>query len=497
MPIDYSKWDKIELSDDSDIEVHPNVDKRSFIKWKQRDIHEKRLQRNTEIKTLKIQREMYTQLNKRVDSMLSKLDLNQIADESTRNSFLASNFDASEKCTIEEDQQNNPTYNEMVEDLFTQITEDISKEGKDAKNGSIIVDKLKEHRAKIDAVLKEIDPKLDQLLQEKALHISSEDIHEGFDSVIINKSATSKIASSRSPGETVKTTTIETINNPQPTVPLPDITKAPSQELSTLGELDVLDETLEFSKIDVSQYRAIARFLDQHPYIISEQQQQALTMKAFDAQLEGNSQRAFQIVHQALVIQYVNQLCGARPKSEILPSYKPQETAIKLFIGKLTDKNHPARKAFEEDVKRTFTHILERCKILAEENKAMGEEQVEQIQLRSMDEGTELMVTIPQENTPEYEAFLKIPKVMQDALRTSSIDEVNKVFSNMSVPEAEKILELFDQSGAISVAQLLENEEEFDKLKHTMGDQSIDQEVDNLALNDKPNEEAKTEDVVD
>ena len=40
--LNYSKWDNLELSDDSDIEVHPNVDKASFIRWKQRDIHEKR-----------------------------------------------------------------------------------------------------------------------------------------------------------------------------------------------------------------------------------------------------------------------------------------------------------------------------------------------------------------------------------------------------------------------------------------------------------------------
>ena len=37
--LNYAKWDNLELSDDSDIEVHPNVDKKSFIRWKQRDIH--------------------------------------------------------------------------------------------------------------------------------------------------------------------------------------------------------------------------------------------------------------------------------------------------------------------------------------------------------------------------------------------------------------------------------------------------------------------------
>ena len=56
MVLDYSKWDALELSDDSDIEVHPNVDKRSFIRAKQNQIHQQRMQRRHEIETLKYER---------------------------------------------------------------------------------------------------------------------------------------------------------------------------------------------------------------------------------------------------------------------------------------------------------------------------------------------------------------------------------------------------------------------------------------------------------
>jgi cell division cycle protein 37 len=34
-PFDYSKWDKIELSDDED-DVHPNIDKESWFRMKHR-----------------------------------------------------------------------------------------------------------------------------------------------------------------------------------------------------------------------------------------------------------------------------------------------------------------------------------------------------------------------------------------------------------------------------------------------------------------------------
>jgi cell division cycle protein 37 len=52
MSLDYSKWDNLEISDDSDIEVHPNVDKRSMIKWKQEAIHRERAERKAKIEYL-------------------------------------------------------------------------------------------------------------------------------------------------------------------------------------------------------------------------------------------------------------------------------------------------------------------------------------------------------------------------------------------------------------------------------------------------------------
>ncbi|KAH9030667.1 Cdc37 N terminal kinase binding-domain-containing protein [Lactarius pseudohatsudake] len=53
MPLNYSKWDQLEVSDDSDIEGHPNVDKISLIRDCQRDVHEKRGARNHRIEQLR------------------------------------------------------------------------------------------------------------------------------------------------------------------------------------------------------------------------------------------------------------------------------------------------------------------------------------------------------------------------------------------------------------------------------------------------------------
>ncbi|KAF9973671.1 hsp90 co-chaperone Cdc37 [Modicella reniformis] len=62
--INYSKWDNLEISDDSDIECHPNVDKRSMIRWKQEQIHREREARRTRI----------TALRHEVDTLKKQLD---------------------------------------------------------------------------------------------------------------------------------------------------------------------------------------------------------------------------------------------------------------------------------------------------------------------------------------------------------------------------------------------------------------------------------------
>jgi Cdc37 N terminal kinase binding len=56
MPVDYSKWDALELSDDSDFEEHPNIHKPSFIRAKQAQIHQQRAERKSRIATLKYER---------------------------------------------------------------------------------------------------------------------------------------------------------------------------------------------------------------------------------------------------------------------------------------------------------------------------------------------------------------------------------------------------------------------------------------------------------
>ena len=53
--VDYSKWDKLELSDDEDFECHPNVDKKSMVRWKQAQIHKERIQERDKLELLQLE----------------------------------------------------------------------------------------------------------------------------------------------------------------------------------------------------------------------------------------------------------------------------------------------------------------------------------------------------------------------------------------------------------------------------------------------------------
>ncbi|QFZ28886.1 putative hsp90 co-chaperone protein [Clavispora lusitaniae] len=472
MPIDYSKWDKIELSDDSDIEVHPNVDKRSFIRWKQRDIHEKRHQRNIEIKSILIQLTMYAKLNKRVDYLLDNLSSNDLLDQSKVLEILNKSFDPKEKFDYEklkeekgsdlrkglkdlefskEEIESTPPYNEMIEDLFVQIKEDHPEA---ASDGEKLLGYIKEHRAKIDDVLSKQTIKLDELLYQKSLLISSDDYHTGFDRSFLNKD---KEEDDEPPQPKKTVTTVETINSPQKA---DTPSSQPKTDEEAFDELQVLPQTAEFAKIPYKELEKSAQFLIAHPSICTEHQKDSLIMTAFDHQLEGDTNGAKQIIYQSLLLQYISQLAG--------PHASKDQTirAVKLFFTKLKDSSLPASKAFEADVENTVNHIKTRCEVIRKEQLENAGEDEQLIQLKSLDDSSELIVNPPEEGSEEYKIFTSsLSPEMQAAVRSGSLDEVNKVFATMKIADAEQTLEIFNQCGVIGVSGILENEQEFEQLK--------------------------------
>lgn len=452
MPVDYSKWDALELSDDSDIEVHPNVDKRSFIRAKQNQIHAERQQRKHQIETLKYERVINDSLIKRISSLLSSLKAHA-ADAQTRNpgevAFQAvmesaASLDPKDDqppprpAGVHASEEQLPSYTKMMATLLDQVNKalDEKKVEQNQRYAGMIAE-IEDHLTKVQDLQKELQTKLDDLEKQEHSKITSESIHTGFDSSHVNKSK---------PGESKKEA-VELLNPNYPAAaPSSSSSGASSSKAdadaaaASKHDVDLDDEDVsaspdarKFAAIAPESYRESLAFLSAHPHILTERETDGLLVLAFDAALEGRDSQARQCVHQALLLQY----CRALGRD-----------GVALFFKRITTPGHQARDIFYKDVQDTYSKIRTRAAEIraqrAAEDGAEGEG-VEQIQLHAVEPGTVINIRIPEEGSEERKIYEGFKPEMRKALETGSLDEVNKVLGRMKVEEAEELVGLFGE----------------------------------------------------
>lgn len=176
--LNYSKWDNLELSDDSDIEVHPNVDKQSFIRWKQRDIHEKREMR-------KIQRSHYEAEHRTNAAVVPILEtmIEQTSKEGTSYySREVSRMKADREARGNKDGPEGPTLDDIMLSLLLQINEepDIKKSHGTPQLDDALVTSMKAHIQKIGERQKTIEKELREMDEEDKKKITSDSLREGW-----------------------------------------------------------------------------------------------------------------------------------------------------------------------------------------------------------------------------------------------------------------------------------------------------------------------------
>ena len=317
MVLDYSKWDALELSDDSDIEVHPNVDKRSFIRAKQNQIHQQRSQRRHEIETLKYERIINDGLLKRIDKLLSALkeheDSARNPDELVFQALIESAGNPSEDkppappegiYTHEEQ----PKYSQMMGSLVDQVKKELEEEKSDNRYHAYL-NGVEGHKNKVLGLQQELLEKLAQLEKEDSGKITSESIHTGFDSSHVAK-AEPKAEKAVSKG---KSGAPELLN--------PSSLNNEVGAVSSGAEADIEDDGPEdeenikpselgkkFAKIRIGDYSTCLQFISAHPEIVAERETDGLLVEAFNSQLDGKEEYARQCVHQGLLLQYCRSL---------------------------------------------------------------------------------------------------------------------------------------------------------------------------------------------
>ncbi|KAF1958089.1 Hsp90 co-chaperone Cdc37 [Byssothecium circinans] len=482
MVINYSKWDALELSDDSDIEVHPNVDKKSFIRAKQAQIHQERDQRRHQIKTLKYERIINDGFTERIDRLLTALkshkdkDQNdggadsgktdQLVFQSMMEGMMASGEDRPPPAPegVHEHIKEKPTYPQMIASLIDEVKKEVDagkykNDGEEKSRLDQFIAGLESHRTRVVDLQQQLFAKLDELEKEEKKHITSDDIRDGFNySNVKQQPAASSSSTTKVAGKKPEST-VELLNAPtqRPSATRTDTGQSSGADADIEEGTSIDDDSVEASPL-AKQFATIPRgewstcfsFLNSNPQILSEKETDGLLVEAFNSELEGKPKHAKQCVFAGLLLQYCRQLGG--------------RDGVALFFKRVQTKDHQANKMFTDDVDSTYSRIRTRAaEIKKEREESGGTEGVEQIQLHAVDPGTQINISVPppeptSSDPEEQEAekaaraiFDSFPPGLQRALESASLDEVNKVLAKMSVDEAEEVVEKLGQGGMLSL----------------------------------------------
>jgi cell division cycle protein 37 len=476
MPLDYSKWDNLELSDDSDIEVHPNVDKRSFIRAKQNQIHQQRFERKHRITTLKYERVINDGLLARIDALLKALEEHKKDVENKKETSEVDEvvfdalMDVSSDGSIGVDQppmppegvhtqEDQPSYSKMMGALVDQVKTEVdkAKANEGVERYAAYVAGVSAHRMKVQGLQKDLNTELVKLEKEEGAKITSESIHTGFDSSHVSKTASVPTTAA---AKTSKSSQPELLNPNRPAVEGGARTPGSEADIED-GALDPApgednDDDIEasplakqFGKIAYGDYHRSLQFIGSHPEILAEKETDGLLVEAFNAQSNAKAKKeeeyARQCVHQALLLQYCRQL---------------GKDGVGLFFKRIQTSGHQARKMFLDDVNSTYARIRTRTAELAKQHEEESGDR-EQIQLHAVDPGTTINIVTPppmdkcttDDERASREIFETFPPGLQRALESGSLDRVNEVLGKMSVDEAEAVVEQLGNGGMLSLEE--------------------------------------------
>lgn len=466
MPLNYSKWDQLELSDDSDIEGHPNVDKRSLIRWKQRDIHEKRETRKLKISALGAEIACNGVLSPRLHSVRATLGsadgglkyFQQLVEK------LQTQPSPEAPPTNAKDQ---PTYDAMMLSLLLQVWDGAKSLPADEREAAVLSG-LDKHIKQLTDHTKKLEKDLADEENEQRKHITSEDIHEGFESKYTPaKPPPPPVKNAKIDAPTkakTKTTEFEVLNpaaSSSSKAPLPSAAPKSSpdtdEEDEVEEELPELTPSLErFSHLSLWAYEQSFSFIQANRDVIVPGASDALLVAAFRAESKGRFKYAEKCVHQSLLLQYCEKL---------------GKDGVRLFFQKMIAGDQRAVSVFVKDVEGTYSHLKTRAKAAATET---SDAQKEQIQLVPENPSATISFNVPDGPPPEdlrlegpgtedleveqvrealqmrWDVFESFPEDLKAALKVGTLDEVNKVLGNMDVNVAEDVVGKLEVAGIMS-----------------------------------------------
>ncbi|KAL2132180.1 hypothetical protein VTI74DRAFT_4121 [Chaetomium olivicolor] len=278
--VDYSKWDALELSDDSDVEVHPNVDKRSFIRAKQHQIHMERQQRKRQVQAFKHERVINDALIQRLRILVSALQSRQAGSAHSNLAPADIAFQAMMDLASAKPEEDSPpprpedvsnadlpplpTYSKMIATILDEVNKTLDGRWREkSRRYEAFVQELGVHVQNIQDLQAELIKKLHALEQQDSNKITSESYHVGFDSSYVSKTK---------PGETSRQETKVELLNPNYNL---DETRLDARNKAATDDSGDSEQKIRaspaakiFAQIPASDYRASRDYLHSHPEIL-------------------------------------------------------------------------------------------------------------------------------------------------------------------------------------------------------------------------------------
>jgi cell division cycle protein 37 len=214
-------------------------------------------------------------------------------------------------------------YSQMMGSLIDQVKKEVDESKSDDWYKGYLKG-VESHKKKVSDLQKDLAAELSKLEKEETRKITSEHIHDGFNSSYVAKDKPSTIPASPStkkpppskPGKTVE------VLNPAALKSLPndDAGQTSGADADIDEDVDPLAEEKEdkdaeasplgkkFARIPEGDYGACLKFIAAHRELLAEKETDGLLVMGFDSQMKGMESFARQCVHQALLLQYCRSL---------------------------------------------------------------------------------------------------------------------------------------------------------------------------------------------
>ncbi|TPX40810.1 hypothetical protein SeMB42_g05865 [Synchytrium endobioticum] len=466
MPINYSKWDKLELSDDDDFEGHPNVDKGTEVRLRQAEIHRQRKDRKVKINHLKgeiailetaaksLTSIISTQLN--TDSIMRALTMLRSELAETANQLQSETW---KEANTNRDYRWGPyepdsmiveihPFGPGIDKILNSIQAKINNG--DSNDESIIKDAKQMVEKEVTLIFRRKDLLLkgvEELQKQEDAKLTSENMFkEGFSKTIISKEA------DETPIKSKGKQSIEVIHNPSsstsntPTAHASTSNSDGSEgnaadEISlsvlkssnpTEGDEDedsYLTNPIVAAFVGISPMEESYRYLMKHSDIVNVNNSDEVLAEAMRLEMAGKNTPAKQCVQQSLILQY----CANLGKD-----------GVRLFFERMKNTTHGARKLYTDDVEKTYQRIANRVKEMAKE--AEEKEKAEAAARIAAAEQPDGSYALPdlEDASEEYktkaQVFKDLPRKFQRALLSQDADEINRAMSTMPQGELDDMI---------------------------------------------------------